>query len=82
MELVFMVEAALELGNREAVHALRPFVARYTGKNLLAGQFVALPGFRFSRVTQRILDGWQSDWGLLGPRPFRPDHVSLALQDA
>ena len=28
MELVFMVEAALELGNREAVHALRPFVAQ------------------------------------------------------
>ena len=44
MELVFMVEAALELGNREAVHALRPFVARYAGKNLLAGQFVALFG--------------------------------------
>ncbi|MGO8967462.1 ATP-binding protein [Mycobacterium sp.] len=44
MELVFMVEAALELGNREAVHALRPYVARYVGKNLVAGQFVALFG--------------------------------------
>jgi DNA-binding CsgD family transcriptional regulator len=44
MELVFMVEAALELGNREAVHTLRPFVARYVGKNLVAGQFVALFG--------------------------------------
>ncbi|BBX98886.1 ATP-binding protein [Mycobacterium lacus] len=44
MELVFMLEAALELGNREAVHALRPFVARYAGKNLVAGQFVALFG--------------------------------------
>nr|VTO95003.1 Transcriptional regulatory protein LiaR [Mycobacterium riyadhense] len=44
MELVFMVEAALELGSREAVHALRPFVARYAGKNLAAGQFVALFG--------------------------------------
>ncbi|HTQ16021.1 ATP-binding protein [Mycobacterium sp.] len=44
MELVFMVEAALELGNREAVHALRPHVARYAGKNLLAGQFVAVFG--------------------------------------
>ena len=44
MELVFMVEAALELGNREAVHALRPFVVRYAGKNLVAGQFVALFG--------------------------------------
>lgn len=44
MELVFMLEAALELGNREAVHALRPFVARYAGKNMAAGQFVALFG--------------------------------------
>ncbi len=44
MELVFMVEAALELGDREAVHTLRPFVARYAGKNLVAGQFVALFG--------------------------------------
>jgi DNA-binding CsgD family transcriptional regulator len=44
MELVFMVEAALALGNREAIHTLRPFVARYVGKNLVAGQFVALFG--------------------------------------
>ncbi|HUL98903.1 MAG TPA: AAA family ATPase [Mycobacterium sp.] len=44
MELVFMVEAALELGNREAVRTLRPFVARYAGKNVVAGQFVALFG--------------------------------------
>ncbi|HTY32403.1 helix-turn-helix transcriptional regulator [Mycobacterium sp.] len=44
MELVFMVEAALELGNREALHALRPYVSRYAGKNLVAGQFVALFG--------------------------------------
>ena len=44
MELVFMVEAALELGNREALHALRPYVAQYAGKNLVAGQFVALFG--------------------------------------
>ena len=44
MELVFMVEAALELGDREAAHRLSPFVARYEGKNLMAGQFVALFG--------------------------------------
>lgn len=44
MELIFMVEAALALGNREAVHTLRPFVARYEGKNLMAGQFVAVFG--------------------------------------
>ncbi len=44
MELVFMIEAALELGNREAVRRLRPFAARYAGTNLVAGQFVALFG--------------------------------------
>lgn len=44
MELIFMVEAALALENREAVHLLRPFVARYEGKNLMSGQFVALFG--------------------------------------
>ncbi len=44
MELVFMLEAALELGNREALHALRPYVSRYAAKNLVAGQFVALFG--------------------------------------
>jgi DNA-binding CsgD family transcriptional regulator len=44
MELVFMLEAAVELGNREAVHALRPYLVRYAGKNLVAGQFVALFG--------------------------------------
>ena len=58
MELVFMVEAALELGNREALHGLRPFVARYAGKNLVAGQFVALFGSA-DRYLARIaaLDG-------------------------
>ncbi|MGZ4576239.1 MAG: helix-turn-helix transcriptional regulator [Mycobacterium sp.] len=44
MELVFMIEAALELENREAVQTLRPFIARYAGTNLVAGQFVALFG--------------------------------------
>ncbi|HTX96803.1 MAG TPA: AAA family ATPase [Mycobacterium sp.] len=58
MELVFMVEAALELGNREALHQLRPYVARYAGKNLVAGQFVALFGSA-DRYLARIaaLDG-------------------------
>lgn len=58
MELVFMVEAALELGNREALRALRPYVARYAGKNLVAGQFVALFGSA-DRYLARIaaLDG-------------------------
>jgi DNA-binding NarL/FixJ family response regulator len=44
MELVFAVEAALRLNNREALHGLRPYLSRYAGKNLVAGQFVALFG--------------------------------------
>jgi predicted ATPase/DNA-binding CsgD family transcriptional regulator len=44
MELVFMVEAALQLCDREALHVLRPFVARYEGKNIMSGQFVAIFG--------------------------------------
>ena len=32
------------VGDREAVAALRPFVAHYEGKNLMSGQFVALFG--------------------------------------
>jgi DNA-binding NarL/FixJ family response regulator len=58
MELVFMVEAALGLGNREALHVLRPYVFRYAGKNLVAGQFVALFGSA-DRYLARIaaLDG-------------------------
>ncbi len=44
MELIFMVEAALALGHREAAHALCPFVARYEGKNIMSGQFVAIFG--------------------------------------
>jgi DNA-binding CsgD family transcriptional regulator/tetratricopeptide (TPR) repeat protein len=44
MELVFMLEAALVLENRDAVRALRPFVTAYAGKNIVAGNFVALFG--------------------------------------
>lgn len=55
MELIFMVEAALALGNREAVHALRPFVTRYEGKNVMAGQFVAIFGSA-DRYLGRIAD--------------------------
>lgn len=44
MELVFMTEAALRLGDRDAAAALRPLLAEYQGKNLMSGQFVALFG--------------------------------------
>jgi DNA-binding CsgD family transcriptional regulator/tetratricopeptide (TPR) repeat protein len=43
-ELVFMVEGALALGDADAAAALQPFLARYDGMNLVAGQFVALFG--------------------------------------
>ena len=67
MELIFMVEAALELGNREAVHALHPYVARYAGKNLVAGQFVALFGSA-DRYLARI--------AALGGEAMRPSVIS------
>lgn len=44
MELAFMIEAALALGDREAVRVLRPFAARYERKNIMSGQFVAIFG--------------------------------------
>ncbi|MHA7652203.1 ATP-binding protein [Mycobacterium sp. ML4] len=44
MELTFMVEAALALGDREAIHTLRHYLARYQGKNIMSGQFVAVFG--------------------------------------
>ncbi|ORB87051.1 hypothetical protein B1987_28430 [Mycobacterium kansasii] len=72
MELVFMVEAALELGNREAVHALRPLVARYAGKNLLAGQFVALFGSA-DRYLARMA-------ALSGDAPAAERHFAAALE--
>lgn len=58
MELVFMAEAALRLGDRDAATTLRPFLADYQGKNLMSGQFVALFGSA-DRYLARIaaLDG-------------------------
>lgn len=72
MELVFMVEAALELGNREALHALRPYVVRYAGKNLVAGQFVALFGSA-DRYLARIA-------ALGGDRDAAERHFAAALE--
>lgn len=44
MELAFMTEAALALGDSEALDVLRPFVASFEHKNIVAGQFVAAFG--------------------------------------
>lgn len=42
--LVFLVEAALRVGDEDAAGQLRPELAEYAGHNLVAGQFVALFG--------------------------------------
>jgi DNA-binding NarL/FixJ family response regulator len=42
--LAFLTEAALQLEDAEALRALRPRVAEFTGTNLVAGQFVAVFG--------------------------------------
>jgi DNA-binding CsgD family transcriptional regulator len=42
--LVFLVEAALHLQDAAAAEQLRPELAEYSGRNLVAGQFVALFG--------------------------------------
>ena len=42
--LVFLVEAALALGDVAAARRLRPLLAPYSGQQLIAGQFVAVFG--------------------------------------
>jgi len=42
--LVFLVEAALALGDAPAARRLRPLLAPYSGQQLIAGQFVAVFG--------------------------------------
>jgi DNA-binding CsgD family transcriptional regulator/tetratricopeptide (TPR) repeat protein len=42
--LVFLAEAALALGDVPAARRLRPLLAQYSGKQLIAGQFVAVFG--------------------------------------
>lgn len=44
MELLFMVDACLARGDGDVARSLRPFVARYAGMNVVAGEFLALFG--------------------------------------
>ncbi len=44
MELVFMLEAALAVGDADAVRQLRPFLADYEGKNVVSGTLIATFG--------------------------------------
>jgi DNA-binding CsgD family transcriptional regulator len=41
MELAFMAEGALALGDVEIAEELRPFLARFQGMNVIGGQFIA-----------------------------------------
>jgi DNA-binding CsgD family transcriptional regulator len=44
IELAFMTEGALALGDRDAAAVLRPLLTTYAGTNLVGGQFVAVFG--------------------------------------
>jgi DNA-binding CsgD family transcriptional regulator len=44
MELAFMVEGALAVGDRDALAQLRPLLADYEGKNLASGALIAVFG--------------------------------------
>ncbi len=44
MELAFMAEGALSLGDTDALRALRPLLAAYGGKNLVCGTMIATFG--------------------------------------
>jgi DNA-binding NarL/FixJ family response regulator len=44
IELAFLAEGALALGDRDAAATLQPYLAGYAGMNLFGGQFVAVFG--------------------------------------
>ena len=44
MELVFLTEAALAVGDAEALRALRPLLGEYSGMNLVCGTMIAVFG--------------------------------------
>ena len=60
IELAFLTEGALALGDRDAAAVLRPFLAVYAGTNLVGGQFVAVFGSAdryLARVAALLGDG-------------------------
>lgn len=60
IELAFLIEGALALGDRDAALALRPFLAVYAGMNLAGGQLVAMFGSAdryLARVAVLLGDG-------------------------
>jgi DNA-binding CsgD family transcriptional regulator len=71
MELVFMTEAALALGDVGATGRLAPFLAEYQGLNLLAGTLIATFGSA-DRYLARIA-------ALHGDHSSAEDHFAAAL---
>ena len=60
IELAFLTEGALALGDRDAALVLRPFLAVYAGTNLVGGQLVAVFGSAdryLARVAALLGDG-------------------------
>jgi DNA-binding NarL/FixJ family response regulator len=72
IELAYMVDAAVALGDRDAVATLRPFVSAYAGSNLIGGQFIALFGSA-DRQLARIAE-------VLGDLDAAERHFAVALE--
>ena len=72
IELAYMVDAAVALGDRDAVVMLRPFVSAYAGSNLIGGQFIALFGSA-DRQLARIAE-------VLGDLVSAERHFAVALE--
>jgi DNA-binding CsgD family transcriptional regulator len=72
VELAFLTEGALALGDREAALVLRPFLDFFAGKNLVGGQLVAVFGSA-DRYLARVA-------ALLGDGEAAERHFAAALE--
>ena len=72
IELAFLTEGALALGDRDAALVLRPFLDFYAGKNLVGGQLVAVFGSA-DRYLARVA-------ALLGDGEAAERHFAAALE--
>ncbi|MEV6491431.1 AAA family ATPase [Actinoplanes sp. NPDC051633] len=72
IELAYMIDAAVAVGDREAAATLRPFAAAYAGKNLFGGQFIALFGSA-DRQLARLAE-------VLGDIDAAERHFAVALE--
>ena len=65
MELAFLTEAALALGDRDAVCVLRPLLHEYSGMNLVCGTMIAVFGSTeryLERVAAFVGDQAEAEW--------------------